>query len=255
MTTGEDSSLSDADNTLTNTLTNSQAARFLLKSQSSGVLSTISADLDGYPFGSLTPYCTDQNGYPIILISHLAQHTKNITDNNKVSLYISTASHQDSQQNARLTYVADAIKMQPETEPNDGFAKDRYLRFFPQSEEYYTQLNFHFYRLSFVKARFINGFGKACWISEDNLCQSSVISADREQAMIAHMNQDHQEANRHYLRQIGLAPAEDEAVAMVAIDNEGFNLRVDSAIYRIAFSIPVKDANEVRERLVELARR
>ena len=53
-------------------------ARDLLLSQYQGVLSTHSVDVVGYPFGSVVPYCLNKAGEPIILISSIAQHFKNI---------------------------------------------------------------------------------------------------------------------------------------------------------------------------------
>jgi putative heme iron utilization protein len=50
------------------------------------VLSTISLDVPGYPFGSLTPYCFDENGQPIVYISLIAQHTRNIMADPRLSL-------------------------------------------------------------------------------------------------------------------------------------------------------------------------
>src|SRR5688572_14879126 len=44
-------------------------ARTLMLAESFGVLSTISVDLPGYPFGSLTPYCLDRMCRPIVYIS------------------------------------------------------------------------------------------------------------------------------------------------------------------------------------------
>jgi len=64
------------------------AARELLLQESFGVLSTISIDVSGYPFGSVTPYCVDRNCQPIVYISTIAQHTKNIIANPKVSLTV-----------------------------------------------------------------------------------------------------------------------------------------------------------------------
>ncbi len=68
---------------------NNQAAlkaRTLFNTRCDGVLSTHSIDLPGYPFGSITPYCFNRHGQAVILISTIAQHTKNIKANNKVSL-------------------------------------------------------------------------------------------------------------------------------------------------------------------------
>ena len=53
-----------------------------------GVLSTISVDVEGYPFGSVTPYCMDRMSRPIIYISPIAQHTKNIVADSRVSLTV-----------------------------------------------------------------------------------------------------------------------------------------------------------------------
>ncbi|MBO0797641.1 MAG: pyridoxamine 5'-phosphate oxidase family protein [Blastocatellia bacterium] len=61
-------------------------SRRLLNQQSVGVLSTHSVEVAGYPFGSIAPYTLNYNGEPIILISDIAQHTRNIKRNNKVSL-------------------------------------------------------------------------------------------------------------------------------------------------------------------------
>lgn len=51
-------------------------ARTLINESTHGVLSTISAKLEGFPFGSVVTYCTDKNGWPTILISGIAEHTK-----------------------------------------------------------------------------------------------------------------------------------------------------------------------------------
>ena len=53
-------------------------AKELFHEMNSGVLSTISIDELGYPFGSITPFSLSHDGAPIILISDLAQHTKNL---------------------------------------------------------------------------------------------------------------------------------------------------------------------------------
>ena len=56
-------------------------ARNLMMKEYQGILSTHSVEAQGYPFGSVTPYCFDRKGRPVILISLIAQHTKNIKAN------------------------------------------------------------------------------------------------------------------------------------------------------------------------------
>ena len=53
-------------------------ARQLLHYESYGVLATHSNSIKGYPFGSIVPYIYEQNGYLVIYISELAEHTKNL---------------------------------------------------------------------------------------------------------------------------------------------------------------------------------
>jgi len=77
-------------------------ARKFLRSTHSGILSTHSARFDGYPFGSVAPFVLDHHCQPVILISTLAEHTKNIALNPKVSLLV-FAGAEDLQANARLT--------------------------------------------------------------------------------------------------------------------------------------------------------
>ena len=88
-------------------------ARTLLLSQRHGVLATMSLELPGYPFGSITPYTLDHAGAPLILISTLAQHTRNIWADNKVSLTVHDAANPDVQAAARLTWIGDADKVDP----------------------------------------------------------------------------------------------------------------------------------------------
>ena len=102
-----------------------QQARSLLHSQCDGVLSTLSVDMPGYPFGSITPFCLDGEGRTIILISTIAQHTRNIKADNKVSLIAYDPLTDDSQASGRTTYLADAV-----LNDNDAVAQ-RYYRFYP----------------------------------------------------------------------------------------------------------------------------
>src|ERR1700741_2548752 len=101
------------------------AARSLLLQESFGVLSTVSIDLPGYPFGSVTPYCTDRMCRPIIYISHIAQHTKNIVADSRVSLtVVEKGASDDVQAQGRVTCIGDARPV----EDGDDDVRERYFR-------------------------------------------------------------------------------------------------------------------------------
>ncbi len=122
-----------------------RAARQLLLQESFGVLSTISVDVPGYPFGSVTPYCVDRDCQPIVYISTIAQHTRNIIANPKVSLTVVEANSDsdDVQARGRLTLLADARPV----DPANTEIRDRYLRYFPSAVQYDGTHDFGFYRL------------------------------------------------------------------------------------------------------------
>jgi len=127
------------------------------------VLCTLSQTLDGWPFASLTPYAFAASGLPIILTSTLAEHTRNITSDPRVSLFIlDSDSFQDPQAGARLTVMglADAIE-----EAKVADAKERYLARFPEAESLFQMTDFTLFILSIERVRFIGGFGDIFWIN------------------------------------------------------------------------------------------
>ncbi len=229
----------------------SQEARSLLLNQYFGVLSTISQKVGGYPFGSVTPYSLHRNGEPVILISDIAQHTKNIEADTRVSLTILEHGVEDVQENPRLTILADATKLGD----TDKDTANRYYSRFPQSQDYHSTHNFSFYRLTPVKIRYIGGFGKIHWLDPADFILASPFSQAEEQRIVKHINEDHQSALRHYLRHFKDIPIKGgQAVRMVSIDTEGFDVMVKRRLYRFQFEEPIHTVQEAREVLVAMTK-
>ncbi|WP_461535576.1 HugZ family pyridoxamine 5'-phosphate oxidase [Spongorhabdus nitratireducens] len=238
-------------NTMSTNKTIAPEARGLLLSEYQGVLATQSRVLPGYPFGSVTPYCLDQNGQPIILISSLAQHTRNIDKDPKVSLTLTESNVDDAQTGARLTWVGDAHKV----EGDDAEAvAERYYRFFPHSKGYHKTHSFAFYRIEAVRARYIGGFGRIHWVSKDDISGENPFFGDVEAGMVNHMNEDHQDALVKYCIQNGVEVPEGVQPLMAGIDSEGIHLLIERRLVRIAFETPVTTPGEARQALVAMAR-
>ena len=226
-----------------------QQARALLQSQCDGVLSTLSVDMPGYPFGSITPFCLDSEGRPIILISTIAQHTRNIKADNKVSLIAYDPLTDDSQASGRTTYLADAVLNDNEA------AAERYYRFYPNSRGFHKSHDFNFYTLDCVRVRYIGGFGEIYWIEKERFLKANPFSFEEETGMVDHMNDDHQDAINHYCDLFDIAYDTEDLPKLVGIDSEGFHLRVSGRLNRIQFYTAISDTMEDRQALVELARR
>lgn len=223
------------------------AARRLLTHQSVGVLSTHSVDVEGYPFGSIAPFVLDYESAPVLLISDIAQHTRNIKRNNKVSLTVFDQAADDPQAGSRLTWIGDAESI----DPDDREIRHRYLRYFPSAESYFDTHDFSFYRIALRRARFIGGFGQIYWIERNDMLVKNPFR-ETEKSIIEHMNEDHRQALFHYSK--SLAGVEAERVTMTGIDSEGFDMLADKRKVRIDFDSPIYTTEEARANLIRLAR-
>jgi len=233
---------------MTNITDQALTARRLLNHQSMGVLSTHSVDVEGYPFGSIAPFVLNYDSEPTMLISDIAQHTRNIKQNHRVSLTVFDQGADDPQAGSRLTWIGDAELI----DPSDTEIRRRYLRYFPSAESYFETHDFSFYRIRLRRARFIGGFGQIYWIAPDAMLVSNPFR-EAERRIVEHMNQDHQQALFHYCE--GLKNVKANTVAMTGIDREGFDMLADGRKLRVDFDAPIDTVEEARAVLVRLARR
>lgn len=234
----------------------STEARKFLRSTHSGILSTHSARLEGYPFGSVAPFVLDHSCQPVILISNIAEHTKNIALNPKVSLLVFAAGD-DLQANARLTLLGEAVKI---FKDKDTDLCTRYLRYLPQAASYFDMHDFAFYRIHIHQARYIGGFGKMSWLSDADLfsdiTDSGTLLASQETAIIEHMNADHAENLLNYCKHFHNVDATQ--VQMLGLDCDGFDVEAtvnnNTTMLRFDFEEQIHDAQSARAALVAMAK-
>lgn len=225
-------------------------ARLLLLKEYRGVLSTHSQSMPGFPFGSAVPYCLDEQGWPLILISRIAQHTKNLKSDGRCSLLVGERGADDVQATGRLTAMAEAHIL---TDPLAiEAAAARYYRYFPDARNYHSAHDFDFWVLQPVRWRYIGGFGAIHWLDQVALANPFATGDNAEKSMLEHMNSDHSAAIAHYVERAGLA-AQPEA-RMVGIDSEGFHLRIGRSIHWLAFPAECTSPGAVRQALVAMAR-
>jgi heme iron utilization protein len=215
----------------------------LLRSHRSGVLSSHSVKHPGFPYGSALPHATDHAGRPIVLISHLAEHTRNVEADARVSFIVSN-SGPDLQTEPRATLLG-------EMRPDDtAHSAQRYLRLYPDHQQYLEIGGFRFYVIEPSQVRYIQGFGGLHWIAGSNyLAQPSLAAA--EDSILEHMNADHADSLHDYCRHVHGVNAAD--VAMLGIDCDGFDVRADSQLLRFGFDAPVSNPGQVRAALIALA--
>lgn len=227
-----------------------RTASEFLRARRYGVLATQSRSLPGYPFGSITPYVLAATGEPVIYISTLAEHTKNIAQDVRVSLTVfDPADADDPQAGPRLTLLADARALAGDAAAAAG---ERYYRYFPSARAYAGTHDFGFYALRAVRLRFIGGFGKIGWIEPADVDLANPL-APVEVGIIDHMNRDHADAVRAYCRHFFGRDARE--AALVGVDADGVDLLADGASLRLPFVARAADADAVRRQLIALLQR
>jgi len=141
-------------------------------STESRVLSTTSLAVAGYPFGSVVPYVTTSDGQPVIYVSSLAQHTKNLSADPRCCLTAVEATA-DAQAGWRISLLGDAAQVAPSEQ--SAIATQYYARF-PASRRYANTHDFAFYAITPRRLRYIAGFGKIHWIEADAWQRSQLAS-------------------------------------------------------------------------------
>lgn len=222
------------------------AARQLLTGAFEAVISTHSLEHPGYPFGSLVPYVPGQDGRPLMLLSHLSQHTRNIDADGRCGFTVVERGDGDVQQLGRLSALGD-VRALPE-----GDAGERYFDYFPQARMYFEQLGFRFYRFEPARFHWNGGFATARWFGNDRILRANPLDRATELAIVSHMNSDHADALRTYMGG-GASTTGEEPLQMLGIDGEGIDIRAGATLHRVPLSRPITSAGEARTVLVEMA--
>jgi len=193
-----------------------------------GLLSTHSTPHPGYPFGSIAPYCLDDDGRPLLLLSHLAQHSRNLQRDPRCGLLLSDATQGDPQQAARLSVMADCIALGSD----ESVAVDRYFRYFPHARPYFEQLNFRFFRLDPVALHLNAGFAAARWIGTDRVVEKRGFAPGQESLLIQSIADRAADLANFFVDH----PTDPAApVEIAGIDRRGVDLRRGQSLRRIAF--------------------
>ncbi len=232
-----------------------ERARTLLHLGRTGTLATISRKHAGHPFASVMPYAVDEAGRPIMLISALAVHARNLLAEPRASLLVAEAGGgEDPLAHGRVTLIGQAVSV-PEGER--AAAREHYLARHPDAADWVEFGDFSFWRLEVADVYIVVGFGSMGWVEAAEYRTSRPDPlAETAAAIIDHMNRDHGDALVLYARAFGGAEA-DEA-AMTQVDRLGFTLRLAAAnrqrSVRIPFPHPVASAAESRAVLIEMLR-
>ncbi len=225
------------------------AARRLMRGARSAALATALTEAGGWAYATLVTTACDCGGSPILLLSTLADHTRNLETDARASLLFEAASGRSNPQTgARVTVLGRIGKSA------DDRHGGRFLARHPGAQLYADFGDFHIYRMAVERARYVGGFGAATWIEGADLLLdpgSAAAVAAAEPAILEHMNRDHAEAVDLYANK--LLDRRGSGWALAGIDPEGADLKRRGTFARLEFAEPVSDADACRAELVRLA--
>ena len=225
-------------------------ARSLLRRRREGALATLMAG-SGDPYCSLVNVASYADGSPILLISRLAVHTRNILSDPRVSLMLDERGKGDPLEGARIMLLGRAEEV---ATPDLRFVRQRYLNAHSSAEAFVDFKDFSFFRIRASATHLVAGFGRIVDLkAEQFLTEISDASAllEAEQSAIDHMNADHRDAiNLYATALLGAEPADWRCTGC---DPEGLDLQAGAQTVRLDFPERITGPGELRKVLVRLA--
>jgi putative heme iron utilization protein len=225
-------------------------ARSLLRRSRQGALATLTPG-SGDPYCSLVNIASHPDGSPILLISRLALHTRNLLGDGRLSLMLDERVEGDPLEGSRIMLAGVA-----EQASGDDVAilRRRYLNAHPSSEVFVNFKDFSFFRIRPTGAHLVAGFGRIVDLKPEQFLTDISDAAsllEAEQGAVDHMNADHHEAMNLYATKLLGAKSADWRCT--GCDPEGIDLQAGSITLRLDFPRRIVTPAALRQVLKQFA--
>lgn len=225
-------------------------AKGLLRRSRQGALATLMTG-SGHPYCSLVNLASHPDGSPILLISRLALHTRNILSDPRISLMVDERAASDPLEGARIMLAGTA----EEAGGADlALLRRRYLNAHPSAEVFVNFKDFSFFRIRPKAAHVVAGFGRIVDLAAEAILtdlSGAEALLEAEQDAVEHMNADHRDALGLYATKLlGAEPAEWRCTGC---DPDGIDLQAGARTIRLDFPTRVTGPGDLRKMLVTLA--
>jgi putative heme iron utilization protein len=225
-------------------------AKSLLRRSRQGALATL-MPWSGDPYCSLVNVASHCDGSPILLISRLALHTRNILGDPRVSLMLDERAEGDPLEGARVMLAGRAEEAGGAEE---AVLRRRYLNAHPSAEVFVKFKDFSFFKIRPASAHLVAGFGRIVDL-EPGQFLTEISDADAlleaEQGAIEHMNADHREAMNLYATK--LLGAKEADWRCTGCDPDGIDMQDGMNTLRLDFPERVTNGMALRRMLIKLA--
>ncbi|WP_319798078.1 HugZ family protein [Nitrobacter sp.] len=225
--------------------------RSLLRRSRQGALATLMSG-SGDPYCSLVNVASYYDGSPILLISRLAVHTKNVIADPRVSLMLDERAEGDPLEGSRIMVGGTAEEADGELRTT---LRRRYLNAHPSAESFADFKDFSFFRIRPTGVHLVAGFGRIVDLKPEKILTSlegAEALIESEQGAIDHMNADHRAAlNLYATRLLGAGAADWRCTGC---DPDGLDMSADGHdALRLDFPRRIVTPAELRVVLKDLA--
>jgi hypothetical protein len=219
-------------------------ARRMLRRARTGALASLNRD-DGYPFASLVNVATDLDGAPVILVSDLSWHAKNLAADGRASILVAeTPAEGDALTGPRITVLGEFRRT------DEARLKRRFLARHPESAMYAEFSDFAFWRIAPTLVHAVAGFGRIETLDAGEVFPPTAGLVEAEEEIMAEANRDHAEAIRRLAG--ALVKGDGAAWRMAAIDCDGADLTDATHSVRLEFSKAAEGVDGILACLREL---
>lgn len=227
--------------------------RTVLNGSVCGMLSTFSQKYEGYPSGSMVDFACDADGSPILAVSSLAVHTKDLLANPKCSLLV--AREPEDRTGLRITLHGDAVLV---SDKDQAAVRSAYLAKHPSA--FWVDFgDFSFMRIEPKVVRFVSGvatafLGSGEFSKEEYQGAKVDPIAQFAKPVTSHMNKDHEEDTKAIVHHTTSIPV--ESALMLDLDSLGFNVKAtlqgNTFKIRVPFPRRAQDRKDVKTLIVEM---
>jgi heme iron utilization protein len=194
-----------------------------------GTLATNLREPQGFPFPTMLPFAPDARHRPLILVSRLAEHTRNLEADDRAGFLVVDPGAPDVLAGERLTAVGRFVT----TPPAPALVR-RYLRYHPEAERFLALGDFSFRVMEIERLRYIGGFGTMGWLDGAEFDLFDPLTDEEETALLEYCEQ---------------RPGRPTYLEFLGIDRYGIDLRVNDVRHRAAFDAPKASVSELERSL------
>ncbi len=152
-----------------------EVARLLAQARTASLATGLARDGSGWPYASLVLLAAHKALGPLLLLSDLADHTRNLQADQRAALLVTQSNPTGDPLSASRVTLLGRFWPVPEALAED--ARDVFLARHGGAAAYADFKDFHLYNMAIEQAHLIAGFGRIHWLGAHELESAGILSA------------------------------------------------------------------------------